>query len=385
MLLALGAFFVLAVGIAACGSGVPGDSVASMDGNPITTQAFNHWMYVAAQGNASQTPGAPVIVPTDPPTFTECVAQVRKQIPSLAKTPDKTIEADCKQLFTSLSSQVMDFLIKAYWYQALAHKLGINVTQAQIQKAFDTAKKQQFPTSAQFQNFLKQTGQTMQDILYRVKVNQIYMRLIKRNTGTVTADKIAAYFNAHQSQFGTPETRTIRIVRTNTEAAAKAAKAALSAGQSWDVVTKKYSVDTATKNSGGLLTNVTSGEEEQALNQAAFGAKTHVLVGPVHGTYGWYVVEVQKITPATHQPLAKATPLIKQLLTSQLQTNAQTKVDNLAKKAFGAATLCRSGYSMADCHGYKAPKAATTPTVTPTTSTSTPTVTTTTPTTTTKK
>src|ERR1700757_2269663 len=99
---ALGAFFVLAVGIAACGSGVPGDSVASMDGNPITTQAFNHWMYVAAQGNASQTPGAPVIVPPAPPPFAACVPQVRKQIPSLAKTPDKTIKADCKQLFPSL-------------------------------------------------------------------------------------------------------------------------------------------------------------------------------------------------------------------------------------------------------------------------------------------
>ena len=43
---------------------------------------------------------------------------MRAQIPTLAKQPDKTHEGDCKQLFTSLSSQVMDFLIKAYWYQA---------------------------------------------------------------------------------------------------------------------------------------------------------------------------------------------------------------------------------------------------------------------------
>ncbi len=71
--------------------------------------------------------------------------------PALAKTADKQLKADCKQLFTSLSSQVMDFLIKGYWYQAQAAKHGIKVTDAQVQKAFDTAKNQQFQTPAQFQ------------------------------------------------------------------------------------------------------------------------------------------------------------------------------------------------------------------------------------------
>ena len=73
-----------------------------------------------------------MIVPEDPPNFTKCIAQVKQQIPSLKKTADKTLKADCKQLFTSLSGQVMDFLIKAYWYQADAHKLGIKVTDAQV-------------------------------------------------------------------------------------------------------------------------------------------------------------------------------------------------------------------------------------------------------------
>ena len=76
MILALGAFFVVAVAVAACGSGVPGDSVAVVAGNPITTQAFNHWMYVAAKGKASQGPATPVIVPNDPPS-----SQVRRPGP----------------------------------------------------------------------------------------------------------------------------------------------------------------------------------------------------------------------------------------------------------------------------------------------------------------
>src|SRR5947209_12629393 len=96
---ALGAFFVLAIAIAVagCGSAVPGNSVADVAGNPITTQAFNHWMYVAAKSQAAQSPGQPVIVPNDPPDFKQCIANVKKQIPQLAKTPAKQLKTDCNQ------------------------------------------------------------------------------------------------------------------------------------------------------------------------------------------------------------------------------------------------------------------------------------------------
>ena len=86
--LALGAFFVAVVALSACGSSMPGNSVASVAGNPISTTAFDHWMFVAAKGNSSQSPGSPVIVPNDPPQFKNCVTQVREQIPTLAKQSD---------------------------------------------------------------------------------------------------------------------------------------------------------------------------------------------------------------------------------------------------------------------------------------------------------
>ncbi len=358
-ILALGAFFVVAAGLSACGSGVPGDSVADMAGNPISTQAFKHWMFVAAKGSSAQTPGAPIIVPSDPPDFKGCIAQVRAQIPSLAKSSDKTLQSDCKQLFTSLSGQVLDFLIRAYWYQADAAKLHIKVSDAQVQKAFQAAKAQQFPTSAAFQTFLAQSGQTLQDIIFRVRVNQIYQKLLARHAASVTPAQIQAYYASHASQFGTPESRNIRIIRTNTLSQAQAAKSALQKGQSWTVVAKKYSIDTATKSKGGLITGVTKGQQEQALDNTAFTASLNKIVGPIHGQFGYYVVQVIKIKKSTQQSLAKATPLIKQILTGQRQSSSQTAVDAQAKKDWLPKTKCRSDYSMADCAGYKAPKTAT--------------------------
>ncbi len=363
-LTALGAFFVVAIALAACGSGVPGNSVADVAGNPITTQAFDHWMFVAAKSQTAQNPGAPVIVPNDPPGFSHCVAQVRRQIPSLAKTSTTQLRADCKQLFTTLSAQVMDFLIKGYWYQAEAARNKIHVTNAQVEKAFVAAKNQQFTSSSQFQTFLNQTGQTLQDILFRFRINQIYTKLLARHQQAVTAAAIQHYYQTHLSQFGTAESRDMRIVLASTAAQANAAKKALQSGKSWNAVAKRYSTDPTSKNSGGVLVGVRKGQEDAALDTAAFSAPTGKLIGPVKGQFGYYVFEVTKVNPSTQQTLAQATPLIRQTLSGSQQSTAQSAVDNSAKKDWLSQTACRDEYAMADCSGYKAPKTSTSPTST---------------------
>jgi foldase protein PrsA len=357
---ALGAFFVLvAMAISGCGSSIPGNSVAVVAGNPISLQAFNHWLYVDAKSQAASSPGQPVIAPNDPPQFTRCIAQARAEFPTLKTKSAATLRSDCKQLFTSLSSQVMDFLIKAYWYQGTAHQLGIKLTDAQIAAALTKAKAGQFKTDAQFQTFLKGLGETQQDVDYRLRVSQIFTKLVARHSTPVTPAKIAAYYAAHKAQFGTPQTRNMRIVLAKTAAQAAAARSALQKGQSWTVVAKKYSTDPTTKNKGGALTNVTAGQQDAALSTAAFAAPVNKLLGPIKGQFGYYVLEVTKITPATQRSLATSTPLIKQTLTGQLQQAASTAVDNAAKKAWLSKTTCRPEYAMADCKGYKAPKTST--------------------------
>jgi foldase protein PrsA len=370
-ILALGAFFMIAVGISACGSGVPGDAVVDVAGNPISTQTVNHWMYVAAKSEASQqSPTQPVIVPNDPPQFTKCIALAKKDIPSLAKTADKTVRGECQQAFNQLKSSVLDFLIKAYWYQADAAKLGIKVTNAQVQKQFAAARASQpsVATAAGLNSFLSQTGQTLPDLLYRFRISAIQSKLVARHTKAVTQAQIQAFYNSHLSQFGTKETRSMKIVLASSQANALAAKKALSSGQSWATVVKKYSIDPTTKSTGGVLNGVSKGQEDAALSTAAFAAPANKLLGPVKGQFGYYVFEVTKITPGTQQTLAQASALIKQQLTSQDSTSAQTAVDNTAKKHWLNQTTCRPAYAMADCKGYKAPKSATTST-TPTATT----------------
>ena len=363
-LTALGAFFVVAALIAGCGSNVPGGSVASVAGNPITLQAFNHWMYINQKANAAEegeTTG--VIVPNDPPEFNACIKQVKTEYPTLAKYSTKELRTECQSLFTSLSSTVMNYLIESYWFQAEAYRKGIHVSDAEIQKILAQQKAAEFKTDteAEYKAFLAETGQTEQDVLFRVRVNQLYKLLIAKETQPVTAAAIKAYYEAHKSQLGTPETRNIRIVLTNNEGQANAALAALKSGQSWQAVAKKFSIDPTTRNQGGLLTGVEEGQEDKALNNAAFAASAGKIEGPVHGTFGWYVFEVEKINPGTHPSLAEATPSIRSTLKSNFASAAQTQVLSTAKKNWGSQTFCAQYYEVSLCHNY-------TPTTTTTTS-----------------
>ncbi len=75
------------------------------------------------------------------------------------------------------------------------------------------------------------------------------------------------------------------------------------------MVAKKYSIDPTSKNKGGLLVGVTKGQQDAALDTAAFAAPKGKVLGPVKGELasGYYVFEVTKIKQATQQTLAQAT------------------------------------------------------------------------------
>jgi hypothetical protein len=186
---------------------IPAGSVAVVDGTPITQTTFNHWEYVAAKSQA--TAGQPVIVP-DPPDFKSCLAQARTKIPTLKKAATKTLLADCKQLYQSLSSQVMDFLIKADWLQADAVRHGVVPTDAQVERAFETAKNKQFPTESSFQKFLAKTGESLQDIRLRFRVNVTLSRLAAKEKGSTTAKDTAV--EKREKRLFTGQTRCTALV-----------------------------------------------------------------------------------------------------------------------------------------------------------------------------
>lgn len=377
---AVAAVLVTGLTLAACGGGIPGNAVVAVDGTPITTATFNHWMMVAAGSSAPTTGSKTKPVVPDPPTYKACVAHLEATAPKPAKGQPKptaaTLKTQCEQQYTALKQQVLGFLISANWVLGEAKSQGVKVSDNEVKKQFNQVKSQQFPKEADFQKFLASSGQTVSDLLLRVKLDMLSSKIqqkITKNAGKKASEKeVKAYYEQHKSQYGQPERRNILIVLTKTQAQAEAAKKEIESGTSFATVAKKSSIDPVSKAAGGSLPGVVKGQEEKSLDAAIFGAKLNVLGGPIKTPFGYYVYEVKKTLPANQQPLSQVKSSIQQQLTAQNQQKALSEFVKNFRKKWEARTECRAEYKVKDCKGYKAPATPTTPGGTAVPQTSTP-------------
>jgi foldase protein PrsA len=250
-LLAVAALVLGAAILAGCGNDVPTGAVAKVGDSTITQDEFDKWMSIAVRGQSQQQGGAAAAVPA-PPDFEKCVAAKQKQpVPQGQKKPtDEALKKQCKSEYDTLKREVMQFLIQGEWVQQEADKRGVEVKPAQLKKALEDQKKQVFPNDKQYQQFLKTSGMTEEDVLFRVKLNELQQRLTQKVTEDakkVSDEDVAAYYEKNKKRFAQPERRDLRVVLTKTEAKANQAKKALESGQPFKKVVKKYSIDEASK------------------------------------------------------------------------------------------------------------------------------------------
>jgi foldase protein PrsA len=363
---ALGAVLFALVGLSACGGsgGVPSNAVVAVDGTPITKTAFNHWLTVAAVSGGG--PLAKHAVAPEPPAYSACIAHLQ-EVAKTEKTTatTATLKKNCETQYKALSQEVLGFLISSQWVIGEANSLGVKLSDKEVKKQFETIKAQQFPKAAEFEKFLTTSGQSVSDLLLRVKLNLLSTKIqskILKQKSKVTQSQISKYYNENQSRYTVQEKRNVLIIRTKTEAGAKSAKKEVESGKSFASVAKRVSIDPISKAAGGQLKEVTKGQQEAELDAAIFAAPAKKLTGPVKTPFGYYVLEVTSITPGSHQTLAQAQASIKAQLSATQQQSTLAKFVKEFKAKWKAKTDCRTGFVAADCKQYKAPKTGTTST-----------------------
>ncbi|HEU4701236.1 MAG TPA: peptidyl-prolyl cis-trans isomerase [Conexibacter sp.] len=355
ILLALGAFFVAVTALAACGSSdnsVPGNAVASVDGTAITRTDYEKWAEITAKGSAQG--GAAVVIP-DPPTFTRCIATLRRQSRPARGQPaptDVTLRAQCRQQNDALVAQTMSTLIQNVWIEKEAEEQDVSVSDADVQRQLAQTKRQSFRNEAAYQRFLRSSGMTEADVLERVRIQALaaaITRKIQNSSADVTDAQVQSYYNRNRAQFSLPERRDVQLILTRTQAQANAAKSAVQGGTSWAAAARQYSTDAASKATGGELKGVSQGQQDRAFDEAAFSARKGVIVGPVKGQFGFYLLRVSAITPAQQTPLSEARSQIRALLQQQGQ---QTKMNAFIRgfqDRWKDKTNCRTGYVVQLC------------------------------------
>ncbi len=83
---------------------------------------------------------------------------------------DKTDGSDGTKV-AELGPQVMQLLISFRWIDLEAKRMGITVSDGAVEASFRKQKRQSFPKEQDFQEFLATSGQTVEDVKLRVRLD----------------------------------------------------------------------------------------------------------------------------------------------------------------------------------------------------------------------
>jgi foldase protein PrsA len=339
--LALVAFIAAGCGGGGGSGGVPADSIAKVGSTPITKSTFNSLMNVA---------------------FARYKAQ--KQPTPKVGTP----------AYTQLRDQAVSFLVQEEELKEEGQKLGVTVTQKDIDARLALIRKTYYHNSEkQLEAALKKDDITLSDLeQYNLAPTLLSEKLQAKVTSNIKVSPSAAqkYYNQNKTSFTTPKTREVRHILVSSKSLAQKIETQLKNGASFATLAKKYSKDTASAAQGGKLCVAhggSSGACQQTVppfDKAAFSLATNEISQPVHSVYGWHVIQaLGPVKPAHTQTFKEVEAQIEANLAQQQKQVAWSNWLAKLKKDFNGRVAYQTGY---------APATTTTPTVsTPTTPTTT--------------
>ena len=294
----------------------------------------------------------------------------RALVQAAARQGLKEVPATDDPQYDLLADAAEGDLILSRWVLGEASDRGIEVTESEVDDELAAVKEQQFEDEKAFEKFLEDSGFTLEEARDRIRL-QLLSDAIQQSVlpddapPEVTDDEVQSYYDANLSQFEQPEARDVRVVLTKDQAQAEEALAALGDApdeKTWDEVAKQYSIDDATKSTGGLREAVVAGQSEAALDEAIFSSPQGEVVGPIKGDAGYYLIQVESITPGETrglddevQPAAGGAPaqtvadqIRATLVATRQQEVAQAFQDDFQNKWI-ARTICADAYRIDRC------------------------------------
>lgn len=173
----------------------------------------------------------------------------------------------------------------------------------------------------------------------------------------ISEETIAAYYESHPAEFQTEKRVKARHILFKVDEGADAAldenkKAEAmkvyemaTAGKDFAELAKQYS-EGPTKDNGGDLGWFTRSRMVKPFADKAFSMAAGEIGGPVRTDFGWHVIKVEQIEPATSQTLEQAATGIRVKLTSEKAKElALEKAEALYESVFDGDDLLEAGKS----------------------------------------
>jgi parvulin-like peptidyl-prolyl isomerase len=241
-----------------------------------------------------------------------------KQVPKVGTTNYEQIRA-----------AAIKYLVLHAIYESEANKLGIVVTDAQVEQRLQTLVKQQFKGSIKaLEGAAKAQGITLASVRSGLRTVLLTEQLRKKIIAgvTVTEKDVKDYYDQNKSRYKQPASRGARHILVKTKAQADKISKQLKAGASFAALARKYSIDPGSRKNGGELTGgVTKGQMVPAFEKATFALKTGEISKPIKTQFGWHIIEaLSGIKPAHVLPIAQVESSIRPLVLEQKQQKAVT-------------------------------------------------------------
>jgi foldase protein PrsA len=287
--------------LAACGGGgtsVPGDAVAVVGSTPITKTDFNTLMTtVQSQDKASGTAFPKVGTPQ----------------------------------YTQLRDQVIAYLVQNSELQQEASKLGVSVTDKDVDAYLQNIAKLHYGGSEKkLVAAIEKSGLTLAAAKARVQNGLLGNKIKAKVTAKakVSDGAVKAYYTTNKTQYQvTVPTRNVAHILVKSKSLADKLEQQLKNGASFATLAKKDSIDTSSGQNGGQLCIAKSGQSGSCFAtvppfaKAAFALKTGQISPPVHSKYGWHIIKALGPVLAPHTtPLKKVASQIRSQLLQQKQS-----------------------------------------------------------------
>jgi hypothetical protein len=97
-----------------------------------------------------------------------------------------------------VAEQVMGFLVSSDWVIGEARERGIVIAEATVRRQFDRIRDQQFRHHGEFRKFLRSSGETVANLLFRVRLDllsaQIQKQVLAGHRGARTQQRVLSNF-----------------------------------------------------------------------------------------------------------------------------------------------------------------------------------------------
>jgi len=293
-------------------------------------------------------------VPSDAAAVVDGTPIQKSTVQDLLQRTEKTYKAQKREFpkqgtseYQSLRTQAVAFLVQREEYAREADKLGVEITDAQIQKKIDEVRKQYFGgDQKKFEQGLKEQSYSIAALRQDARADLVNAGIYKDITADVKVSDGEAqqYYDQNIDRYRVADSREVRHILVKTKAEADKLRGELENGADFAALAKQHSEDPGSKEQGGKLT-VSKGQTVEAFDKAAFSLDTNEISEPVKTQYGYHIIQpLSDVKKGSVTPFTKARTEIKAQHLEQKKSDAVSAWVSKVEKAYKGKVQYATGY-----------------------------------------